>query len=225
MAIDPKSAGIYYNMGIISSRRGDLKATEEWYRKAVALAPKNTEYRKHYESTLRKQTERARWNDLVTGRGEPTSAAEAIQLAESMCRSPQRRYAQAVLYYGWAFAAEPARADDLNKEHRYKAACLAVLAASGKDEEMKTFDVEEWGYLTCLALRWLRADLVKRIALLKEPKRAQDVRDQLTAWKNDPDLASVRDPAWLEVMTPTDRKLWQALWADVDAAINSIAQK
>jgi hypothetical protein len=44
----------------------------------------------------------------------------------------------------------------------------------------------------------------------------------MTYWKEDPGLASVRDPAWLAAMPPADRKAWEALWRDVDALLASI---
>ena len=92
-------------------------------------------------------------------------------------------------FYAWAFAAEPALADDLKNGHRYNAARIAVLAAAGEDEEMTAFGVEEWGHLTGLALKWLRADLALLASRAKDPKRWPEVRERLTHWKEDPDLA------------------------------------
>lgn len=34
----------------------------------------------------------------------------------------------------------------------------------------------------------------------------------MTHWEKDPDLASVRNPAWLAAMPPADRKAWEAFW-------------
>jgi hypothetical protein len=51
------------------------------------------------------------------------------------------------------------------------------------------------------------------------------VRERLSRWKKDPALASVRDPAWLAAMPAPDRKAWEALWADVDALLASIAPR
>jgi hypothetical protein len=77
----------------------------------------------------------------------------------------------------------------------------------------------------CLALKWLRADLAQRASQAKDAKQWPEVRVNLTFWKNDPGLASVRDPAWLATMPPADRKSWEALWRDVDALLASIAQR
>jgi hypothetical protein len=89
---------------------------------------------------------------------------------------------------------------------------------------MTTLGVEEWAYFTGLTLKWLRADLTVWTSQAKDPKRRQEVRDQLTHWKNESTLAPVRDPAWLAAMPPPDRKAWEALWRDVDALLASIAQ-
>jgi hypothetical protein len=90
---------------------------------------------------------------------------------------------------------------------------------------MTALGVEEWGYLTGLALKWLRADLAHWASQAKDSKRRREARDQLTHWKNEPDLAPVRDPAWLAAMPPADRKAWEALWREVNAQLASIAQR
>jgi hypothetical protein len=144
-----------------------------------------------------------------------------IEFAILATKPPRRRYGLAVRFYREAFAADPALAD----QYRYWAACDAVKAASGKDVEMITLGVEEWGYLTSLGLKWLRADLARWTSQAKDPKRREQVRDQLTDWKKEADLAPVRDPAWLAAMSPADRKAWEALWRDVDAVLASITQR
>jgi hypothetical protein len=50
------------------------------------------------------------------------------------------------------------------------------------------------------------------------------VRETLTHWKQDADLVSVRDPAWLAAMPPDDRRAWEALWRDVDGLLASVSQ-
>jgi tetratricopeptide (TPR) repeat protein len=219
IAIDPDAGGTYYNMGMVYDKRSDLAGAEEWYRRAVALAPNNGYYREVLDGIVRK---RARLDELTGGRVNPATPAEAIEFAQLAYRSPRRQYVAAVRLYSWAFAAEPALSDDLTNGHRYNAACIAVRAAAGKDEEMTALGIEEWGYLTGLAQKWLRADLAQRVSQAKDPKRWQEVREKLTHWKNDSDLAPIRDPAWLAAMPAADRKAWEALWRDVDAVLASI---
>jgi tetratricopeptide (TPR) repeat protein len=223
VAIDPSTGGPYFNLGLVCDRRGDLTGAEEWHRKAVAAAPTNAYYREVLDGVVRKRALLARLDEVAAGRADPTTPAEAIEFAELASGSPRRRYILAVRFYSRAFAAEPGLSDDAKLWHRYNAACCAALAAAGKDEELTAFGVEEWGHLTGLALKWLRAGLSQLSARAKDPKWWPDVRGKLTHWKADADLACVRDPAWLAAMPPADREAWESLWADVDALLAAVA--
>jgi hypothetical protein len=131
----------------------------------------------------------------------------------------------AVQLYSWAFAADPTLADNLSNRHRYKAASSAVRAAAGKDKDLPKVETAAWSRLTGLALKWLRADLAQMTSQAKDSKRQRQVGEWLRQWKQDLDLASVRDSASLAAMPPADRKAWEALWRDVDALLASIAQR
>ena len=100
---------------------------------------------------------------------------------------------------------------------------MPLLAAAGQDEELAAFGVEEWGYLTGLAMDWLRADLAYQARKAADPAQWQELRMRLSHWKGDPDLASVRDSAWLAAMPPGDRRAWKSLWADVDALLIAVS--
>jgi hypothetical protein len=76
-----------------------------------------------------------------------------------------------------------------------------------------------------LALKWLRADLAQWTSQAKDAKQWAQVREELTDWKKEPALASVRDMASLAAMPPADRKEWEALWHDVDALLASLNRK
>jgi tetratricopeptide (TPR) repeat protein len=216
-AIDPDDSQIQFNIGLVHERRGDLAGAEEWYRKAVAVAPTNANARRSLDRVVQNRARLVRLDEMVAGRAKPATPAETIEFAILATQPPRRRYGLAVRFYSEAFAADPALADT----YRYWAACDAVKAATGRDTEMTALGVEEWGYLTGLALKWLRADLARWTSQAKDPKRRQEVSDQLTDWKKESDLAPVRDPAWLAAMPAPDRKAWEALWADVDALLAS----
>jgi tetratricopeptide (TPR) repeat protein len=223
LAIDPGDGGIQYNMGLVHERRGDLVGAEEWYRKAVAIARTNATIRQGIDRVVQNRAKLVQLDEIVAGRAKPATPAETIEFA--ILAAQGRRYGLEVRLSRIAFAADPALADPLKYPHRYWAACDAVRAATGHDVEMTTLGVEEWGYLTGLALKWLRAVLAFWTSRAKNPKEQQGVRDRLTPWKNESTLASVRDPVWLAAMTPTDRKAWEALWRDVDAVLASITQR
>jgi hypothetical protein len=45
------------------------------------------------------------------------------------------------------------------------------------------------------------------------------VRETLTQWRKDPDLACVRDPGELNKLAPGERTEYLALWAEVAAVL------
>ena len=45
------------------------------------------------------------------------------------------------------------------------------------------------------------------------------VREALTRWQMEPELACVRDPSELNKLAPDERKEFLALWADVAAVL------
>jgi tetratricopeptide (TPR) repeat protein len=218
MAIDPDDSTICFNMGLVYDRRGDLAEAEKWLRKAVA-DPTRKYFREVLDGIVQR---RARQDALFAGRINPSYPAEAIELAEMAYRAPRHRYIQAVRFYSWAFATEPGLSEDDKNWHRYNAACVALRAAAGKDEEMTQVGMGQRSSLTSQARKWLRANLTRLTSQAKDPKRQQDVRNTLTHWKQDSDLAPVRDPASLAAMPSADRKAWQALWRDVDELLASI---
>jgi hypothetical protein len=130
-----------------------------------------------------------------------------------------------VRLYGWAFAAKPALADDLNAGHRYNAVCIALRAAAGRDEEMTTFGFEEWGYLTGLAQTWLRADLGLMSTQAKDTKKWPEVRQRLLRWKAVADMAIVREPSRRATMPPADQEAWASLWTEVDTLFAGVTPR
>ena len=225
IAIDTNAPGIYFNMGLVYDRRGDLAGAEEWLRKAVAAVPTNAYYREFLNGIVQKRAKRARLEEIAAGRANPATTDEAFEVIGLAIQLSRRQYSRAVRLFAWVFAADPALADNLTNLHRYNAACYAVLAAAGKDKELPKVETAEWRRLTGLAMKWLRADLAQMTSLAKDPKQQHQLREWLTHWKNDPGLASVRDPAALAAMPPADRKAWEALWREVDAVLASISQK
>src|SRR5262249_34157052 len=148
---------------------------------------------------------------------QPADNQERLLLAD-LCRRYRKRYA-AARFFSDAFAAEPKLADDLDKQFRYNAACSAALAAAGKGKDAGQLPDKVVLTLRRQALRWLRADLAAyaRLAERDDPKLRQAVRQRLTHWLKDPDLASVRDREALDTLPDHERQQWGKLWADVDA--------
>ena len=219
LAIDPGAGATLFNIGLVYDRRGDLVGAADWYRKAATVDPIRPYRQEVLNATIRRL---ARLDELAAGQSSPASPAEAIAFAELAALAP-RRYVLAVKFYRGAFTTDPSLLDGLNNSHRFKAACCALKAAAGKDREMTSFGVEEWGYLTGLALQWLKEDLALQAPLAKNPNLRQEIREKLIHWKSGPEFASVRDPEWLGAMPPDDRKAWEALWRELDGILGSIS--
>jgi hypothetical protein len=96
---------------------------------------------------------------------------------------------------------------------------LAVMDAKLTDQQR--------GDLRKQALQWLRADLAAWGKLLDEnAKEARPaVQRMMTHWKQDTDLAGVRDPGALKKLAQDERDAWQKLWKDVDALLARSLQK
>ena len=117
-----------------------------------------------------------------------------------------------------AFAADPRLMQDLGAAHRYNAARWAAMAGCGhgaKGSSLGEPDRTKW---RVQAREWLRADLAARKgAFDTDPTAASlGVRQALTRWRKEPDLACVRDPGELQKLLAGERKEWLALWAEVD---------
>src|SRR5262249_49698090 len=109
-----------------------------------------------------------------------------------------------------AFAADPRLAEALHDGHRYAAARAAARAGCGRGADAAHLGEPERARWRAQAPEWLQADLAASTKVLDgEPTEAspsrQDVRQQLTRWRADPDLAGLRDTAELEKLPATER--------------------
>jgi hypothetical protein len=156
---------------------------------------------------------------VLQGKAEPKDATERLALAELAQQPYKRQYALAARLYAEAFAAQPKFADDLTKNHRYHAACSAVLAAMGQSADAHTVPDKARLPLRRQALRWLQADLALYAKLVQgaKPAARQVVRQRLARWQADADLASVRSKEALAELPEGEAGDWRKLWAEVDA--------
>jgi hypothetical protein len=127
-----------------------------------------------------------------------------------MCAAAARLYAD-------AFAADPKLMEDIATGRRYNAACSAALASSGQGKDAGTLGPEERGQLRQQAFHWLRADLEFWSTTLDEDKANGHIKvlRAMRHWRQDSDLASVRDREALAVLPAAQRLLWERLWSDV----------
>jgi tetratricopeptide (TPR) repeat protein len=158
----------------------------------------------------------ARLPALLKGEAQPVGAAERLGLAE-LCVLYKHLDAAAARWYGEAFAAQPALADDLSAGHRYNAACAAALAAAGQGQDVAGLDEKARRRLRRQALDWLKDDVQAWHRLLdKEPDKARPVvAQQLEHWLEDTDFNGVRGAEALARLPEAEGQAWRQLWADV----------
>jgi tetratricopeptide (TPR) repeat protein len=146
----------------------------------------------------------------------PKDDAERLALAQRACDT--QRYAEAARLWAEALASDPKLAADRRARHRYNAACAAALAAAGRDQDDPKPDDAARAELRRRALGWLKAELAawSRSLDSADPKARAAVAATLRHWRDDPDLAGVRDADALAALPEAERDGWRALWAEVD---------
>jgi serine/threonine-protein kinase len=178
---------------------------------------------------------------FLRGEYQPQDNDERLALV-GICQFQGRHHAAARLYAD-AFARDPALAEDLTAEWRrraalgdkqpvgrleelvavccYPAARSAALAGCGRGEDGANLSAAERARWRKQARDWLRADLAMWAKALDGGSRTARslVRNLLTQWQADPDLAGLRDPAALAGLPEAECTDWQRLWADVQAVL------
>jgi serine/threonine-protein kinase len=185
-------------------------------------------------------------------RGEaPKDNRERLQLAYRAYE--KKLYAASMRLFGAALDADPKLADDPSNSHRYDAACAAALAASrkttptlpspikgeGKRPKSSPRVGEDTGSAANAQLTdadrakhrkqartWLDAELAIWTKLLASANAQQRraIVDTLKHWKQDADLAGVRDETALAELPAIECEGWKVLWARVDALLNKASR-
>jgi serine/threonine-protein kinase len=168
--------------------------------------------------SLRREAERMILPNLpafLEGKYQPRDNDERLAMLGA-CQFSNRTVAMAGLYAG-AFVADPSLADDLEAGHRYNAARAAALAGCGHGEDATGLGQEDRKRWRDQARKWLQEELAARVrALDADPDAARaGVRQTLTRWRKDPDLAGVRDPGELDKLAADEQKDYLALWTGV----------
>jgi tetratricopeptide (TPR) repeat protein len=223
IALDPKEARLHGVLGQALIRQGRFAEGRARMRRCLELLPPQHPWRQYFSGQLR-QGERllvldARLPAILKGEAQPASAAERIEYAH-LCMLKKRYHAGSGLWTD-SFAADPKLAGDPRAGNRYNAACAAALAGSGQGKDAAGLDAGERARLRQQARSWLRADLdlwQQLLATGKATERAA-VRRQLQHWQRDPDLAGIRDAAWIVNLPADELRACHQLWDDVEALL------
>ncbi len=227
-----------FQSGSKAEARKTLAAGVSAYNWMESQADHPTAWASH---VLRREAEARVLPDLpafLRGEYEPKDNDERLAL-EGNCQS-QGRYHAAARLYAKAFTADPALADNLatecryrstreepyservesiNTEARYLAARCAVLAGCGLGADGAGLSRSEQARWRKQARAWLRADL----ALWEKTLDSGSVQDlalakrMLARWQVEPDLAGIRDLKALDATSADEHKECSALWDQVGA--------
>jgi tetratricopeptide (TPR) repeat protein len=150
----------------------------------------------------------ARLAEVIKRNQLPKDEADRLRLGQRAY--DKRLYAAAARLWGEALAANPKLGESRQMWHRYNAACAAALAGSGQGRDEPKLDEAAKAKLGAQALVWLKAELTAwdRVAKTAEPGIAELVAKSLAHWKQDADLACVRESKPLDMLPEAERKKW-----------------
>jgi serine/threonine-protein kinase len=156
---------------------------------------------------------------FLEGKYQPQDNDERLALL-GVCQF-QARHAAAARLAADAFATAPTLAEDLTSQCRWRAARSAALAGCGLGKDGAKLSKAERTRWRRKARQWLRADLAAWARKLDSGSRAERilVKNTLTHWRADPDLAGLREPSALEKLSADERKECLALWQEVGAVL------
>ncbi|MFT3882407.1 MAG: hypothetical protein QM703_22495 [Gemmatales bacterium] len=155
---------------------------------------------------------------FLEGKHQPQDIEERLSLLGA-CQSRDRTFAVAKLYAD-AFTASPPLAENYRAGHRYQAASYAALAGSGKGEDAAKLDEQERKRWRAQSRKWLQENLATLSKLAETDCAYREwVRVSLIHWKNNTDLACLRQPFELVKWSVDERKDCLALWDEVNALL------
>ena len=160
---------------------------------------------------------------VLKGGEIPKDDAERLRLAY---RAKEKAlHASSARLYAEALANHPTPGGDRDAQHRYIAACAAALSgcARGKDDPMP--DDPSRARLRTQARVWLQAELAAWAEVLDAgpADMKAKIAPALQRWKDDPDLACIRDDAELAKLPEGERAAFKTLWNDVDQLLTRAA--
>jgi serine/threonine-protein kinase len=161
----------------------------------------------------------ARLDTVLKGQGPAPNVPELLQLAQRAYE--QARHAAAARLFAEALRREPKVAENPAAGQRYNAACAAALAGCGQGQDNPPPDAAARAAWRSQALAWLKADLAawSRVQASGPAQSAKALVPTLRHWKEDPDLAGLRDEAALATLPESERTACRQLWATVEALL------
>jgi serine/threonine-protein kinase len=227
--LDPKDVKIPNALAAAFSRLGRFAQTRDCLRRCLDLCPKDDPRRPSIARDLRGcerllELEQA-LPRILTGQVQLASTGERLEYANLCYRT--NRHAAAAHFYVDAFAGDKKLFGNFMAGHRYNAACCAALAGCGQGKDTEKLDSTERARWRKQALDWLRADLEAYGNLLEKGKPADRtlVRQRLEHWRQDGDLAGIRDMDAVQKLPVGEREACQQLWSEVAELCKKAVEK
>jgi serine/threonine-protein kinase len=159
----------------------------------------------------------ARLSAILRGDQQLKDIPQRLQLAR---RAYEKGFhAASAKLWAEAFEADPKISESRNPQNRYNAAIAAALAGCGQGKDEPAPDDFAKSKLRGQALGWLQAELAAWSKMVESasPLMKASIAQTLAHWKQDPDLAGIRDEASLAKLPEPEREAFRLLWADVEA--------
>ncbi len=191
------------------------------YRKGHELGSRRPDWRypsaQWVANAERKLALAKRFPAILRGEDKPGDNAERLDFAQMAY--DRKHFAAATRLRAEALESDPKLGNDRQAGHRYNAACAAALVAAGQArDELPPNDATK-ARLRRQALDWLKAELAAWTKLIETgpPQAGPGIGQTLDHWKQDTDLAGIRNEDALARLPADEQKAWRSLWADVDS--------
>jgi tetratricopeptide (TPR) repeat protein len=212
------SAATYSKRGVALGKAGEFDAAIVVLREAIPRDPHDPRSPYELGNVLRSVNRPA---EAITAYREAVRLnvpdPEAY-LRLAILLSDRGEYTAALGMLEQGARADPRWLDDPRTFLRYKSACCATLAATGRGKDPSP--PADRPVLRRKALDWLRADLAAWEKILAaNPGSATELEKALARWLVDPDLAVMRPGLARDGIPADERSAWDALWAGVRSAI------
>jgi hypothetical protein len=223
--LHPKDGKLRDTLGLALIEYGDLRSARVSLERALDLLPRRQRHSRvtaqhiaacdqllKYEESL---------NAILGGKPMPKGPDKLITMAYLACRPAKQLYSTSVKLYSQAFLIQ----SSLENAQRYNAACAAALAGTGQGKDADGLNSKQRAEWRKLARNWLTTDMAKHTEQARTDKGRPVVKQQLTHWLKDPDLAAVRDEPSLAKLPEKEREQWRKLWGDVASLLKKVEKK
>jgi serine/threonine-protein kinase len=221
--IEPALALAHGGLGQLLLVRRNFGEAADATRRSLDLLPQDDKsLRPNLESQLqccrRLLALENRLPTVVQGTDKP-AVGGCRELAE-LC-FVKHHYATAARLYAEALASNPQWGEDLRAGHRFNAARAAALAGCGRRDDAARLREPEREELRKQARVYLHRDLSAWSKKVESGKLEVSIpaRITLSKWRDDPDLAGIRDAAALERLPSAERQECRELWRELDALL------